>query len=451
MENGNNDRRNFIKKVAAGAAFTTIGAMGFPAKSYGRIMGANDRIGVAIIGCGRRVGAYYNAIANKENNIRLTHICDVMKSQLDKTSKALSGILDYQPAVVEDFRKVLEDSKTDAIFNATPDHWHGPGSCMAMAAGKHVYLEKPCSHNPYESELLVAYQKKYNRVVQMGVQQRSSAESIDIITQIHDGVIGVPYKAIAFYSASRGRVINPEPAPVPEGLNWELFQGPAPRQEYKHDTWNYNWHWYGWTYGTAEAGNNGTHEFDIARWALKVDYPQHVSVEAGKRHFVDDGWTMYDTMEATFTFPGNLVIVWDGKSRNGYNAYGYERGTIIFGSEGSAFIDRNQYKLYDRKGDLLKERTSAQKEAGNVLGGGGNMSTAHILNFIDGIRGKAKLNSPITDGVKSNHLVHLSNIAYRVNKPLDIDPDNGRIFDREAMKLWRRDYAPGWEPEKVKA
>lgn len=213
-----------------------------------------------------------------------------------------------------------------------------------------------------------------------------------------------------------------------------------------HDIWNYNWHWYGWKWGTAETGNNATHELDVARWALQVVYPQHVHVEADKRHFKEDGWTMYDTMEATFTFPENRVITWDGKSRNGYNTYGYGRGTVIFGSEGSVFVDRNGYKLFDRAGKLVSERKAEGKESGTALGGGGDMSTLHVVNFFEAIRGKAPLNSPIDEGAKSVHLCHLANISSRVKKPLEVDTNNGRIYNREAMKLWSREYEPGWAP-----
>jgi predicted dehydrogenase len=196
---------------------------------------------------------------------------------------------------------------------------------MAIKGGKHVYVEKPCSHNMHESELLVQAQKKYNKVVQMGNQQRSSDHTIEVIKAIHSGAIGVPYKALAFYTNNRGPVPVQQKAPVREGLDWDLFQGPAPRREYTAETWDYNWHWYGWDYGTAESGNNGTHELDVARWALQVDYPTRVDVEADKRHFFEDGWEMYDTMDATFKFAGDKVIKWDGKSRDGYDTYNGDR------------------------------------------------------------------------------------------------------------------------------
>ena len=442
------NRRAFIQKSAVGAVGLTIGGMSFSAKSYGRIIGANDRLNVALMGCGRRVSSYYNALKDKNNNVDLIYICDVMKSQREKVGKDLQGKVDGKATLINDIRDVFADKQVDAIFNATPDHWHAPGTWMAMEAGKHVYIEKPCSHNPREGELLVGFQKKYGKVVQMGNQQRSAPESIEIINEIHKGVIGTAFKAVAFYSNSRGESPVPKKAPVPEGLDWDLFQGPAPRVEYMHDIWDYNWHWYGWNWGTAETGNNATHELDVARWALQVEYPEHVDVEAAKRHFLNDGWVMYDTMDATFRFPGNKIIKWDGKSRNAMLTYGADRGTIIYGSEGSVFVDRGGYKLFDRKGKLVKSSKSASTEAGTALGGGGDMTDTHIQNFFNVIRGKeTKLNSPIEQGAVSQMMCHYANISYRIGKSFDVNTKDGHILDGDAMKLWGREYANGWEPK----
>lgn len=442
------DRRNFIKKVTAGAAGVALGSsvMGMSAKSYGRIIGANERLNVAIVGLGRRLGAYVQPVSQKESNVELVYLCDVMRSQREKAAERFSKHIDYKPKLENDVRKVIDDGKVDLIFNATPDHWHTPGAILAMKGGKHVYLEKPCSHNMMENELVVEASKKYDKIVQMGTQQRSSDHTIKIINEIHNGAIGTPYKALAFYSNSRGRVPNQKRVPVPEGLDWDLFQGPAPRREYTEETWDYNWHWYGWAYGTGESGNNGTHELDVARWALQVDYPERVDVQAAKRHFIDDGWEMYDTMYLTFRFPNNTVINWDGKSREGYNTYGYDRGTIIFGSEGTVFVDRNKYILYDRKGGVVKESSGGSNEAGTALGGGGDMTTAHVVNFFETIRGKEKLNAPISNGTISQAMVHYSNVAYRIGKGFDIDDKTGIMYDRDAMNLWSREYAPGWKP-----
>ncbi|TNJ44902.1 Gfo/Idh/MocA family oxidoreductase [Tamlana fucoidanivorans] len=445
------NRRSFIKKAAAGVAGVAIAGKfeshAMSAKSYSNIIGANDRINVAIQGLGRRCPAYKTPIVTKENNVKLLYLCDVMKSQRERAAKDFGSVLNYKVALENDIRKVLEDKDVDAVFMATPDHWHTPGACMAMQAGKHVYLEKPCSHNMFENELVVAAQKKYGKVVQMGNQQRSSLESNTIIKDIHEGIIGKIYKATAFYINKRGRVPNQTKTAPPEGLDWDLFQGPAPRRDYTDNTWNYNWHWYGWDYGTAEMGNNATHELDIARWALGVKYPMHVNVRAGKNQFLDDGWEMYDSMEARFTFSDGQVIEWDGQSRNNYNKYGKGRGTIVYGSEGSAFLDREGFALYNLAGELIRDSKSGGSEGGMALGGGGDLTTSHAKNFFQTIRGKEELASPIAQGALSQALTHYANIASRINKPFDVDTNSGRIFDREAMALWSRTYEPGWEPK----
>lgn len=438
-------RRNFIRTAAVGSAGVVLGSTKLSAKNYKRVIGANERIQVAIAGLGRRVSAIYTPVELKSNNVELVYLCDVMESQRLKAAKEMTPRLGYTPKLENDIRKVLADKNVDALFNLTPDHWHAPGSIMAIKEGKHVYVEKPCSHNMAENELLVAAQRKYARVVQMGNQQRSAEHTIDIIKQIHNGVIGTPYKAVAFFSNSRGEVPLQKPAAIPTGLDWELFQGPAVRRDYTSETWNYNWHWYGWNYGTAELGNNGTHELDVARWALQVDFPNHVEADGIKTAFVNDGWEMYDTMEATFKFDNNTTIKWDGKSRNGYGTYGGGRGTIIYGSEGSVFVNRDLYHLYDRSGNLLRTVNAKYKEGGIELGGGGGMTTVHVANFFNTIRGKETLQAPIDDASKSMALVHYGNVAYRIGNGFDIDPATGRMLDRKALALWGREYAKGWE------
>ncbi len=442
-----NTRREFIRTSALGAAGIALGGMGLKASTYRNIVGANDRVNIAIIGLGRRLSGYIEPMSMPAGNVKLLYLCDVMKSQRDKAAQTFAQHLDYKPQLENDLRKVLEDPDLDAIINATPDHWHTPGAIMGVQAGKHVYVEKPGSHNPRENELIVLAREKYGKLIQLGNQQRSAATSIEVIRKIHNGEIGNPYKAVAFYSNARGPVVNPSPAPVPQGLDWELYQGPAPRHDYTHNTWDYNWHWYGWNFGTAEMGNNAIHELDIARWALQVDYPEKVSVDAGKKHFLQDGWTMYDTMMATYSYPGAKTIQWDGKSRNAYSTYGSDRGTIIYGTEGSVFVNRGGYKLFDRGGKLVSEATEGGAESGIALGGGGDMSTTHVLNFLDGIRGKDTLRSPIEQMVKSNHLCHLANISYRIKKDFIVDPITGSTQDTDALKLWSRDYARGWEPK----
>ena len=236
------DRRDFLKKAVAGAAGMTVGNManGMSADSYSKIKGANDRLQVAIMGLGRRLPAYIPPVADKKNNVELRYLCDVMLSQREKAAGRFAEVCKEKPKLENDIRKVIDDKEVDLIMNAAPDHWHTPGTVMALKGGKHVFVEKPCSHNMFENEIIVAAQKKYNKVVQMGTQQRSSDHTNEIIKEIHDGVIGTPYKAVTFYTARRGEVPVQKKAAVPKGLDWDLFQGPAPRREYTQETWDYN-------------------------------------------------------------------------------------------------------------------------------------------------------------------------------------------------------------------
>ena len=435
-------RRTFIAKSSAAVAGL---ALSQSALSYQRIMGSNDRINVGILGLGRRWQGYLSAIERSDNNVSLGYVCDPMQSQLDNAGGVLNKRKIKKTSFEKDCRKVFEDQSIDAVLIATPDHWHAPGTLMASAQGKHVYVEKPCSHNPREGELMIAAQKKYGNVIQMGNQQRSAPESIDIISRIHNGEIGEAYLAVAYYSNGRGEVPNQKKEAPPEGLDWDLWQGPAVRRLYTHNTWDYNWHWYGWDYGTAETGNNATHELDVARWALQVEFPNQVNVDADKMHFKNDGWTMYDSMDATFKFDGGKTIKWDGKSRNGMSTYGGGRGTLIYGTEGSVYVDRGGYKLFDRGGKLKEEVIANNNEGGVQLGGGGDMTTRHVSNFFNTIRGTENSRSPINEGHISTMLGHLANISYRIGESFECDNKTGMIYNRKGMELWSREYEPGWE------
>lgn len=440
------NRRNFMKKTALGSiGLASVPSMAMSAKSYRNIIGANDRLNVAIAGLGRRLGAFYEPIALKESNVRLLYLCDAKLDQMDKAATKFAEHITYKPKLQQDIFKVLDDKEVDVLINAMPDHWHTPGTIMAMKSGKHVYVEKPSSCTMEENELLVEATEHYGKVVQMGNQQRSSGHTQEVIKKIHDGIIGEAYKAVAFYSNRRGNVPLQQKAAIPEGLDWNLWQGPAVHREYTSETWNYNWHWYGWNYGTAELGNNATHELDVARWALNVDYPQMVEVESAKRHFVDDGWEMYDTMLARFIFENNKQIEWDGKSRNGFNTYGSGRGVIIYGTEGSVFVNRGVHRIYDRRGELIEESKGTSNEAGVALGGGGNMSTTHVMNFFDTIRGKASANAPIDDANISMAMVHYANVSSRIGQNFEIDSKKGTMFNRDAMQHWGKPYEDSWK------
>ena len=440
------NRREFIGKTGVVAAGITLGGATLSAKSYRRIMGANDRINVGVIGCKRRANGLTSSFSNLKNEMEIAYVCDVVKERRESYAASLMEPMGYEPRAVNDFREILADDKVDAVFNLTPDHWHAPGSFLALEAGKHVYVEKPLTHNPREGELFLEFEKKYNKVVFMGSQQRSQDTARRIVKELQDGLIGDIHQVLAHYTNSRAAIGNGKVVPVPEGFDWDLFQGPAPREAFRDILFDYNWHWF-WPWGTGEAGNNATHEFDVARWILQVDHPGEVFCNAGKYHHVDDDWAMYDTMDVTFTYPGGKSIRWDGKSRTGYSTYGSGRGNVVYGSEGSVTIGRNGYKVYDLKGELIREEEEDSKSVTTGLGGGGGIDTKHVANFLKTVRGEAEPNSVLKEAAASSHLNHLANIAYRSGQSLKVDPASGHILDNAIMKrYWSREYEPGWEP-----
>jgi len=254
-----NTRRDFIKKTTLGA--TAISTLS-PSIMIGKnILGANDRIYCAIAGIRSRGKAHAAAI-NLQANAKILFNCDVDDTIIEEHNKWCNENIGYIPKVEKDYRKLLENKDIDVIFIATPEHWHTPMTIMAMQNGKHVYVEKPCSHNPYENELLVAAQKKYGLKVQMGNQQRSAITSINAINDIRNGIIGKVYKGEAYYSNNRGSIGKGKITPIPKSLDWDLWQGPAARTQYKDNIHPYNWHWFR-RWGTGEVHNNGTHEIDM--------------------------------------------------------------------------------------------------------------------------------------------------------------------------------------------
>lgn len=437
-------RKEFIKTTTGGLAGLALSSM-LPVTSLASVLGSNDQLNVAVMGVNSRGGYLALKFAEAENT-KVTHICDVDSRAIEKTVQAVNEKYGYKPKGEKDIRKVLEDKDVDILVVATPDHWHTPASIMALKAGKHVYVEKPCSHNPREGEMLVEAQQKYGKLVQMGNQQRSAYESKEGIQLIHDGLIGKAYYGKAWYAASRGSIGVGKPAPVPEWLDWDLFQGPAPRKEFKDNLVHYNWHWF-WNWGTGEILNNGTHEVDVCRWALDVDYPEKVNSSGGRYHFKDD-WEFYDTQIASYDFKEGKTINWEGRSCNSNPFFNRGRGAIIYGTEGTAILDRNGYEMYNLSNELIKEAKTGTENATMNTVGGGDLEKLHIDNFLMAIRTGSVLNSPIEDGNISNTICLLGNVAQKMGRSLELDSTNGRILnDPEAMKMWARDYEPGWELE----
>lgn len=445
----NETRRKFIKKAIGGAAAVSVGGIlpGFSARSYGAILGANDRIRVASMGVNSRGLAVAKNFA-QQDNCEVLYICDVDSRAAEKCIDAVGELQRRSPKAAPDFRNALEDKDLDALVVTAPDHWHAPAAILACKAGKHVYLEKPCSHNPHEGELVVAAAEKYGRVIQMGNQRRSWPNVMAAIGEVHAGVIGRPYFAKTWYTNNRSSIGIGKEVAAPSWLNYDLWQGPAPREPYRDNILHYNWHWF-WNWGTGEALNNGTHFLDLARWGLGVDYPVRVS-SVGGRYRYDDDWETPDTQVISLDFGNNTSAIWEGRSCNGNKVEGSSVGVIFYGEKGALQIDGgNNYTIYDLKGGVLKQvkhgETVDARDAGDPSK---NLDAYHINNFFDGIRKGTPLQSDVAGGHKSTLLCQLGNIAHRVGSSLDIDPKNGHILNNEeAMKYWRRTYEPGWEPE----
>jgi predicted dehydrogenase len=444
-----NTRRTFIKKASSGAFALSLGGMlpAFSAKSYQNILGANEKIRVACMGVNSRGLAVGKNFAHQKN-CEVLHVCDVDSRAADICIDAIGKIQSNKPQATPDFRNALEDKNLDALIVTAPDHWHAPAALLACSAGKHVYLEKPCSHNPNEGEMLVKSAEKHKRVLQMGNQRRSWPNVAGAIAELHAGVIGRPYFAKTWYTNNRASIGIGKETAVPEWLNYDLWQGPAPRKAYKDNLIHYNWHWF-WHWGTGEALNNGTHMIDLARWGLNVEYPTKVN-STGGRYMYQDDWQTPDTQVINLEFENKSMISWEGRSCNGKSIEANSVGIIFYAEQGSMVIESgNSYKIYDLKNNLVKEvKNNFTVDARNLSDPSQNLDALHIHNFFDGIRLGTRLNSDIVSGHQSTLLVQLGNISQRVGRSLEINPKNGHILnDKGAMKFWSREYEKGWEPK----
>jgi predicted dehydrogenase len=434
-------RREFLDTLAVGAAGIALGST---AKSYGQILGANDRVNFAVIGLNSRAYAHLASLKANKDTARISHVCDVDSTILKKFAGRTEHEMGTAPAADKDFRSILQLKEVDAITIATPDHWHAPIAIAGLQAGKHVYVEKPCSHNPAEGALLVEAQKKYGKHVQMGTQRRSNTLIIEAIDKLRNGVIGTPYFSKGWYSNTRKSIGVGKVVPVPAELDWDLWQGPAPRRPYKDNLHPYNWHWFK-IYGTGEALNNGTHEIDVCRWALGVDYPNRITSSGGRYAFKDD-WQFYDTLVTSFDY-GDKLISWEGKCCSGMKYYGKDRGSTVMGTTGSMFIDGDGYEIYDLKGNKLSEAKLGDAHGSADLVGNDSMTVAHFANFIAAVQKGEKLHAPVSIGNVAVTMLQLSNVAWEMKRELNLDNKDGKILnDPEAMKLWGREYESGWAP-----
>jgi len=370
----------------------------------------------------------------RQSEVQVRYVCDVDQNRVDACQAELAEAGQETVQGITDFRRILDDQQVDALICAAPNHWHAPATILACQAGKHVYVEKPCSHNPHEGEMMVQAARQYDRAVQLGTQRRSSEGTIQAMQQLHDGAIGQVYLARCWYSNLRGSIGKGKPSPAPDQIDYELWQGPAPRRPYQDNVVHYNWHWR-WHWGNGELGNNGVHTIDLCRWGLKVDYPTHVT-SSGGRYAYDDDQETPDTHTVCFDFPEQRTITWQGLSCNKHG----DGFVVFYGTDGALTLDANgSYRIFDRGDKLRSEHSHSDSSEAN-----------HIQNFLGAIRSghHQSLNAEIAEGYKSTLLCHLGNISHRTSRSLTCDASNGRIRDdNAAMEYWRREYAPGWEPK----
>lgn len=419
-------RRDFLRTTAAGvAAFSVLPA----------VRGADapfQRITVGVMGTSSR-GLDLAASFAQTPGVEVRYVCDVDERNVGKAADAVvtKGKAAKRPEGVKDFRRILDDPSIDALVIATPDHWHAPAAIYACAAGKHVYCEKPCSHNPREGELLVAAARKFKRVVQHGTQRRSWPGLVEGVQKLHAGAIGKVLFGKGWYYGPRASIGNGREEAPPAWLDWQGWQGPAPERPFRSNLVHYNWHWF-WHWGTGELGNNAVHYVDFLRWGMGLDMPVRITSSGGKYRYPNDDQETPDTNVSSFDF-GNATITWEQRSWAPRNSQEQKCEMAFFGEQGVLTISGGGYTITDLKGTEIGKGTRPATNA------------EHIQNFVGAIRGEAKLVAEIEEGAKSTLICHLANIAFRTGHTIQFDPAKGKIVkDKKAEAFWEREYRKGW-------
>jgi predicted dehydrogenase len=482
-------RRDFLKNSAkAGAGLATLRGITFITEPE-RVFGANERVQVAIIGLNGRGNDHIKGLSQVPN-AQIAALCDVDPRVLDKRLTQMQHQGLPKPKTYSDIRKLLEDKSIDAITIATPNHWHSLMAIWGCQAGKDVYVEKPCSHSWWEGKQLVEAAGKYNRVVQHGTQSRSGKGIIEGMKQINDGLIGDVYLARGLCYKWRDTIGRAQQEPVPAGVNYDLWTGPAPMKPFTPNRFHYNWHWI-WDTGNGDIGNQGVHEMDKARWGLGVKFPTKVSAIGGHFMFDDDQQTP-NTLHASYEFvtPEGKRKMLEFEVRHWITNTEAAIGTKTFGSEGvpdaGLTATPADAKPAAQSGTAqVKPKTGPNAGAHNVIGNlfygskgymamsdydsyktwlgkemepgpSGHGAGDHYANFIDCVRSRKKedLRAPIEEGHISCTLIHLANVSYRLGRSIHFKPDTQEINgDEEAMRLMReadRGYRdPYTVPEKV--
>lgn len=451
-------RRDFIKKTLIGSAGIAVSGIGLSAKSYGSIMGANDRINVAVIGIRGRGVSHINAWCNikDSHNVRIKTLCDTDEQFFDPRSKTVFEKTGATPLTEWDMRKVLDDKEIDAVSFATPNHWHALGTIWACQAGKHVYVEKPSSHNIWEGRKMIEASRKYNKRIQVGFQNRSIPNVMEAMKFLHEGGIGEVYMARGLCIKPRDSFGIAQDSTPPASLHYDRWLGPAPSRPYNEKRGHYNWHWF-WDTGNGDTGNQGPHQFDVARWGLnKNEHPVSI-FSTGGIYGINPAECAQETPNTQISvakYKDGKILEFEtrGRHSNAESSLGIKIGNVFYGSEGYLEIDGGTWKAF-RKQD--KEPFAGSKVAtAEVASLTGSSDTEHYINFLDAIKsGKDEtLHCDIQDGHYSSAIPFMANISYRLGgSELKFNGATEKFINNpEADKMLTRVYrSPYVVPSKV--
>jgi predicted dehydrogenase len=425
------ERRTFLKATGLGVAAWSLRGQVTEAA-------ASRQIVIGVIGTGG-MGSHHIRELVARKDVAIAYVCDPDQNRSAGAAKLVEQASGSVPKMVKDLRQMLDDRAVDAVFIATPDHWHAPASILALDAGKHVYVEKPCCHNLREGRLMVEAARRSGKLLQVGTQSRSTAYIQEAIRRLRAGEIGEVLVAKAWNSQRRGSIGKTQPSQPPAYLDFDLWLGPAPTVPYRTNMLPAIWRWW-YDFGCGDIGNDGVHEIDIARWGLGVEtHPSTVSCLGGK-YFFDDDQQFPDTQYAIFEYPvegkpgKKKQLVYEQRDWSPYVQEGHENGNAFYGTKGMLILGKGKgWKLYGPRNKLLAEKTGTVDLAG------------HHQNFLDCIRGQQKqLNADAMAGHLSAGLVHLANISARVGRTLQFDPQAEQIRnDPEAALLLGRKYREG--------
>lgn len=424
-------RRQFVQRSAL-AGLATQAFTPAPGQT------SEDRISLAFIGTGG-MGTNHIRTLCKRRDVTFSWVCDADSSRAESGAQLVRELTGQTPRVATDMRRVLDDRTVQAVLMATPDHWHAPGAILAAGAGKHVYVEKPCSHNLREGRLMIEAAALHKVCIQVGTQSRSTAHVIQVIEKLRSGIIGDILAAKAWNSQLRtnhGR--QPDSDPPPE-LDYDLWLGPVPHVPFKKTYHPAHWRWFH-HFGAGDFGNDGVHDIDIARWGLGVEQHPSRIIGQGSKLFFDDDQQWPDTLYCAFEYdlPGGKTrqLIYEQRDWSPYVQEGHENGCAWYGTQGMIIGGKSRgWQIFGPRNKLLEE---IKPPSGPDL-------AAHHANFLDAIRTGARLNADITINHLSTALCHLGNIAARTRSALVFDPATEQISGNpDASRLLQRSYRNHW-------